>query len=200
MIRLLFADDHQMFRQGLHRLLQDSDTIEIVAECAGGVEALSRIRELQPDVAVLDLSMPDMGGLEVLAAVRAEANPVPVIILTMHEDPIWSRRAIAAGVNGFVLKDDAFTELIKAVYTVLEGKQYLSGKVAEQEPQDENPLTARELQVLRLICRGNSNRKIAEALEISMKTVDSHRTSIMKKLKLHSIVELVRWAIRHQHD
>jgi DNA-binding NarL/FixJ family response regulator len=141
-----------------------------------------------------------MGGLEVLAAVRAEANPVPVIILTMHEDPIWSRRAIAAGVNGFVLKDDAFTELIKAVYTVLEGKQYLSGKVAEQEPQDENPLTARELQVLRLICRGNSNRKIAEALEISMKTVDSHRTSIMKKLKLHSIVELVRWAIRHQHD
>ncbi|NJD39517.1 MAG: response regulator transcription factor [Geobacter sp.] len=200
MIRLLFADDHQMFRQGLHRLLQDSDTIEIVAECAGGVEALTRIRELQPDVAVLDLSMPDMGGLEVLAAVRAEANPVPVIILTMHEDPIWSRRAIAAGVNGFVLKDDAFTELIKAVYTVLEGKQYLSGKVAEQEPQDENPLTARELQVLRLICRGNSNRKIAEALEISMKTVDSHRTSIMKKLKLHSIVELVRWAIRHQHD
>lgn len=200
MIRLLFADDHQMFRQGLHRLLQDSDTIEIVAECAGGVEALTRIRELQPDVAVLDLSMPDMGGLEVLAAVRAEANPVPVIILTMHEDPIWSRRAIAAGVNGFVLKDDAFTELIKAVYTVLEGKQYLSGKVAEQEPQDENPLTARELQVLRLICRGNSNRKIAEALEISMKTVDSHRTSIMKKLKLRSIVELVRWAIRHQHD
>lgn len=200
MIRLLFADDHQMFRQGLHRLLQDSDTIEIVAECAGGVEALTRIRELQPDVAVLDLSMPDMGGLEVLAAVRAEANPVPIIILTMHEDPIWSRRAIAAGVNGFVLKDDAFTELIKAVYTVLEGKQYLSGKVAEQEPQDENPLTARELQVLRLICRGNSNRKIAEALEISMKTVDSHRTSIMKKLKLHSIVELVRWAIRHQHD
>lgn len=200
MIRLLFADDHQMFRQGLHRLLQDSDTIEIVAECAGGVEALTRIRELQPDVAVLDLSMPDMGGLEVLAAVRAEANPVPVIILTMHEDPIWSRRAIAAGVNGFVLKDDAFTELIKAVYTVLEGKQYLSGKVAEQEPQDENPLTARELQVLRLICRGNSNRKIAEALEISMKTVDSHRTSIMKKLKLHSIVELVRWAIRHQYD
>lgn len=200
MIRLLFADDHQMFRQGLHRLLQDSDTIEIVAECAGGVEALTRIRELQPDVAVLDLSMPDMGGLEVLAAVRAEANPVPVIILTMHEDPIWSRRAIAAGVNGFVLKDDAFTELIKAVYTVLEGKQYLSGKVAEQEPQDENPLTARELQVLRLICRGNSNRKIAEALEISMKTVDSHRTSIMKKRKLHSIVELVRWAIRHQHD
>lgn len=200
MIRLLFADDHQMFRQGLHRLLQDSDTIEIVAECAGGVEALTRIRELQPDVAVLDLSMPDMGGLEVLAAVRAEANPVPIIILTMHEDPIWSRRAIAAGVNGFVLKDDAFTELIKAVYTVLEGKQYLSGKVAEQEPQDENPLTARELQVLRLICRGNSNRKIAEALEISMKTVDSHRTSIMKKLKLRSIVELVRWAIRHQHD
>ena len=200
MIRLLFADDHQMFRQGLHRLLQDSDTIEIVAECAGGVEALTRIRQLQPDVAVLDLSMPDMGGLEVLAAVRAEGNTIPVIILTMHEDPIWSKRAVAAGVNGFVLKDDAFTELIKAVYTVLDGEQYLSGKVAEQEPPDESPLTARELQVLRLICRGNSNRKIAETLEISMKTVDSHRTSIMKKLGLHSIVELVRWAIRHQYD
>ncbi len=200
MIRLLFADDHQMFRQGLHRLLQDSEAIEIVAECAGGVEALTRIRELQPDVAVLDLSMPDMGGLEVLAAVRAEGDTIPVIILTMHEDPSWSKRAVAAGVNGFVLKDDAFTELINAVYAVLDGKQYLSGKAAEQEPPDESPLTSRELQVLRLICRGNTNRKIAETLEISMKTVDSHRTSIMKKLGLHSSVELVRWAIRHQYD
>lgn len=199
MIRLLFADDHVLFRQGLHRLLIESGQVEIVGECATGNDALETIRRLKPDVALLDISLPDRDGISIVSTLRAEGAQLPLIMLTMHDEPGWCHRALAAGANGHLLKDDAFEELMKAIVAVLEGRQYISRRLASRMSSTVYPavsvLSPRELEVLHLICQGSTNRRIAEQLTISMKTVDTHRTKIMKKLNLHNTAELVRYAI-----
>jgi len=198
MIRLIFVDDHSMFRLGLRRLLQDTDVFQIVAECSSGAEALAEIRRLKPDVVLLDITMPDMDGIAVVTTLRQTGVQIPVIMLTMHDDPAWCRRAVAAGANGYLLKDDAFHELPRAIYAVLEGKKYLSRRL----PYNDFPaapvsplLSEREVEILKLISQGKTNRRIAEELGISIKTVDTHRTRVMKKLKLHNAAELIRHAV-----
>ncbi len=131
---------------------------------------------------------------------RSEGIEIPVVMLTMHDDPAWCRRAIAAGANGYLLKDDAFNELMRAIHEVIGGNQYLSRRLLHNgfsELVTAPLLTDREIEILKLISKGKTNRKIAEELEISMKTVDTHRTRLMKKLKLHNAAELVRHAVEH---
>lgn len=192
MIRILFVDDHALFRQGLHNLLQENGCFEIIAECSDSMTAVEQIRTLQPDVALVDISMPEVNGVALLHHLRKSGNTTPIIMLTMHEDPIWCRRSMEAGANGYLLKGDAFNELITGIETVLSGQTYISKRINGTAETPLSQLSVRELEVLQLICQGKSNRKIAEELCISAKTVDTHRTKLMKKLDLHTTADLVR--------
>lgn len=199
MTRIVLADDHAMFRQGLMRLLQSAD-LSVVAECSDGREALDAIRLHQPDIALLDVTMPGMDGIAVAEEARASGCATRIIMLTMHDVPAVCSRALAAGVAGYILKDDAFEELETAMKTALQGKSFVSTSLrrgmASCKEGGGSVLTSREQEVLRLIARGQSNRLIAEELQVSIKTVDSHRTNLMRKLDLHSVADLVRYAIQ----
>lgn len=201
MTRLLIADDHSMFRLGLRRLLADFRELEIIGECASGHEALEAIRSLRPDVALIDISMPDLDGVTLVSTLRNEQNMIPIVMLTMHDEPHWCRRALAAGANGYLLKDDAFNELLMAITAVTVGNRFISSRLnvecVKEETRTEH-LTGRELEVLRLIIKGMTNRMIAVTLQLSIKTVDTHRTKIMKKLDLHNSAELVRYAVENR--
>lgn len=194
MIRILIADDHVMFRQGLVRLLETADDIEIVDECSDGGEALKEIRLRRPDVALLDVSMPVVDGISVASLVARDRLQTRLIILTMHDDPSVYERAKKAGVQGFVIKDEAFEKLLEVVRVVAAGCSVIEGRTGSEVPK--TALTERELQVLTLISHGCTNRMIALELGISIKTVDSHRTNLMNKLDLHSTAELVRYALK----
>ena len=192
MIRILFVDDHALFRQGLRNLLQENGNFEIVAECSDSMTAIDQIRALQPDVALVDISMPEVSGVALLQHLRKEGNSTPIIMLTMHEDPIWCRRAVEAGANGYLLKGEAFDELFTGIKLVLSGQKYISKRITTTEESPLSQLSVRELEILQLVCQGKSNRMIAEELFISIKTVDTHRTKVMKKLNLHTTADLVR--------
>ena len=192
MIRILLVDDHAMFRQGLRNLLLENGSYEIVAECSDSMTAVDQISVLKPDVVLVDISMPEVNGVALLQDLRKEGSRTPVIMLTMHEDPIWCRRAMEAGANGYLLKGDAFNELITGIQSVLRGQEYNSKRIATTEESSLSQLSVRELEVLQMVCQGKSNRVIAEELCISAKTVDTHRTKIMRKLNLHTTAELVR--------
>lgn len=193
MIRIIIADDHVMFRQGLLNMLKGADDIEIVADCGDGQEALKLIRRHTPDVAVLDVSMPKLDGISVARQVAWELPQTRVVILTMHDDPEVLERAEAAKVYGFVSKDDAFEELLDTIRVV---RCMKAAKPVPNASSRRTLLTEREFQVLRLIASGCTNRVIAADLEISVKTVESHRTNLMNKLDIHSTAELVRHAVK----
>lgn len=195
MIRILFVDDHAMFRQGLRGLLQESGLFEIVAECSDSLMALDEIRRMKPDIALVDISMPDVGGIPLVQSVRKEGITIPLIMLTMHEDPVWCRRAMEAGANGYIMKGDAFDELITGINTVLGGGTYISSRVSVDAETALSQLSTRELEVLQLICQGKNNRVIADELCLSIKTIETHRTKLMKKLDLHNTADLVRRSI-----
>lgn len=194
MIRTVIADDHGMFRQGLLNMLRSAEDIEVVAHCGNGLDALGLIREHLPDVAVLDVSMPGLDGISVAWQVARELPATRAIILTMHDDPEVLERAMAAKVYGFVCKDDAFEELVDTIRVVCCMDAIKTAQLSNVARKA--LLTERELQVLRLIASGCTNRMIAEDLAISIKTVESHRTNLMNKLDIHSTAELVRHAIR----
>lgn len=199
MIRVLIADDHVMFRQGLVNFLRMAEDVEIVAECGDGDTALKQIRSLAPDIAVLDITMPIMDGISVVQAIALQCLPTRAIMLTMHDDSSVYSRAINAGAKGFILKDDAYEELLDAVRTVRHGGTAISPTMQhagiELEPVVPS-LTEREKQTLDLIAHGCTNRMIAEHLGISIKTVNNHRTNLMSKLNLHSTAELVRYSLQ----
>ncbi len=198
MKKLIFADDHALFCQGLERLLMDSGQFEIVSKCTTGMEALAEIRRLRPEITLLDISMPDINGIEVLASLRGDGIETPVVILTIHDEPDWMHRAFHFGANGYLLKNDLFEELMLAISTVLDGKRYLSNRISQHQSIDgyNSPLSPREREVLQLISLGLTNRHISEQLEISLKTVDTHRTRLMQKLNLHTTAELARHAVK----
>ncbi len=175
MIRILFVDDHAMFRQGLRGLLQESGLFDIVSECSDSMTALDEIKRVRPDIALVDISMPDVGGIPLVQNLRKEGIAIPVIMLTMHEDPIWCRR-----------------ELITGIETVLGGSTYISPRITVDAETPLKQLSTRELEVLQLICQGRNNRAIAEELCLSIKTIETHRTKLMKKLNLHNTADLVR--------
>jgi DNA-binding NarL/FixJ family response regulator len=196
LIRLVVADDHHIFRQGLRSLIQMAPDCELVGECSSGTEALELIRRLRPTVVVMDISMPGLDGLSAVAALRRAGDPTPVVILTTHDDPLMLERARCSGADAYVNKEFAFEELLGALRQVAEGTNLLAGHSDHVPVQLGQPLTDREREVLRQIACGMSNRLIGESLGISSKTVDNHRTNIMSKLRAHTTAELVRYAIK----
>jgi len=207
LIRVLLADDHSIVRAGLRRLVEDAGDMVVVADAADGREAIKKVQESLPDVAVIDLSMPGMDGLEVVGRLLSQYPKLPVLILTMHEEEQYVVRAIEAGAMGYVTKRSAAEQLLKAIRKVHGGGRYLSESASEalaarmakgtaaRSPLD--TLSTREIQVLRGLALGKSNREIAETYHISTKTIDTYRARLLKKLNLKNNAELTRFAIQN---
>jgi two-component system response regulator NreC len=207
-IRVLLADDHKIVREGLRTLLNTKPEIEVVAEAENGRKALQLARKLMPDVIVMDVSMPDLNGIETAHRLMSELPDIKVIALSMHSDHRLVSGMLAAGASGYLLKDCAFEELEKAIYTAADNNIYLSPRITKtvvnHYVRDQSPfkslissaLTAREREVLQLLAEGNNTKKIAFDLCVSTKTIETHRRRIMKKLNVTSIAELTKVAIR----
>ena len=207
MIRVLLADDHSIVRDGLRRIVDDSEEMTVVAEAADGKGAIAQVRDRQPDVAVIDISMPGLDGLEVTSRLHNEFPRLPIIILTMHEEEQYVIRALEAGAMGYITKKSAPEQLVNAIRAVHAGSRYLSAEATDmlalsvargtrgQSPLDR--LSTRELQVLRRLALGHTNREIASAYNISIKTVDTYRFRLLKKLNLRNNAELSRFAIQN---
>lgn len=204
-IRILIADDHRLLRAGLKSLLNSETGMEVVGEATCGSEVIELAQTLNPDIILLDISMPDT---DALATTRKllEVSPISkVLMLTMHEDTTLMQEYLRAGASGYIIKRAAETELIDAIFAVNRGIIYvhpsLMHAMLERKPKQESalpaetePLTFREIEILRFIVQGNTNREIASTLNISIRTVESHRSNLMEKLNLHSRVDLVRYA------
>lgn len=207
MIKVLLADDHSIVRAGLRRIVEESGDMVVIAEAADGREAIEQIEANRPDVAVIDISMPGLDGLEVISRLGIRYPDLPVLVLTMHEEGQYVVRAVEAGAKGYVTKQSAPEQLVAAIRKVLSGSRYLTDEAAEalalrvakggkgQSLLDS--LSMRELQVLRRLALGNTNREIAEAYGISVKTVDTYRSRLLKKLNLRNNAELSRFAIQN---
>jgi DNA-binding NarL/FixJ family response regulator len=201
--RLLLADDHGLVRDALRGLLERQG-FEVVAAVGDGREAVRLAAELRPQVAVLDISMPQLNGLDAAEQIRRAAPETRSVVLTQHREEQYVTRALAAGARGFVLKTQAAADLVRAVEEVLRGGIYLSPEVSQvvvdaslgRRQPDENPLTAREREVLQLIGEGQTSKEIAAKLGISLRTAESHRARLMKKLQIHDVAGLVRYAVR----
>jgi DNA-binding NarL/FixJ family response regulator len=193
MLRIALIDDHEIFRVGLRSLLESARDIEIVAEASDAASAIRIIRDHKPDLVILDYSMPGLTGLEVMQTIKERYNSVRVILLTASKSEAVVSEALAKGVQAIVMKQDASEELLQAIRHSGSQDAYLSRGVAALAERHDNlaNLTQREKQVLRMVAQGYRNREIAESLHISLKTVDTHRTNLMRKLDLHSLVELV---------
>jgi len=210
MINIFIADDHLMFRQGLRTLLEKTEEFNIVGEAGVGQEALKKIEQLKPDVALLDVTMPGLNGVEVTRRVRKILPRTRILILTMHADRFFAIETLKAGALGYLLKEDSFTQLTDAIKTVYQGKVFVSPametpvmkgfvKLAQQaEDKTDSILTEREREILQLITEGMTSHNIADTLCISISTVDTHRKNIMSKLDIHSIAGLVKYAIKHK--
>ncbi len=208
MIKVLLADDHDIVRAGLRRIVEDSGDIEVVAEAADGREAIRQIQQTVPDVAVIDISMPGLDGLEVLGQLRHYYPKMPILILTMHEEEQYVVRAIAAGAKGYLTKRSAPEQLVKAIRKVHAGGSYLSDAAAESLAQSmasggkgRSPvdcLSNREIQVLRHLALGRTVKEIAEAYHLSPKTVDTYRLRLLKKLNLRNNAEISRFAMQNR--
>ena len=208
MIKVLLADDHSIVRAGLCRIVEESGDMEVIAEAADGREAIRLVRETSPDVAVIDISMPGLDGLEVVSRLHGLRPDLPILILTMHEEGQYVVRAIQAGAMGYMTKQSAPEQLLKAIRKIHAGSRYLTDDAAEtlalriakgtggQTPLDS--LSMRELQVLRRLAMGHTNREIASAYNISIKTVDTYRSRLLKKLNLRNNAELSRFAMQNQ--
>lgn len=195
MIRLIITDDHAVFRQGLRVLFEQAGDLEVVAECGNGLEAFELITAHIPDVALLDVTMPELDGISLAARLQKLNCPSRILILTTHEDPVLYERALAAGARGYLLKQCHFNDLLVAVRAVAAGDTLMTGSTDLHSFPCTN-LTGREREILLLIAQGLTSRMISEHLAISIKTTDRHRCNIMTKLGLHSMAELVRYAYR----
>ncbi len=208
MIKVLLADDHSIVRAGLRRIVEEAGDLEVIAEAANGREAIQRVHETSPDVAVIDISMPGLDGLEVISQIRLFYPDLPILVLTMHEEEQYVVRAIGAGAMGYVTKRSAPEQLVEAIRRVHAGRRYLTSEAAEslavhfgggtQTASPVDTLTNRELQVLRGLAGGKTNREIAEDYGISIKTVDTYRFRVLKKLNLRNNAELTRFAIQNR--
>lgn len=213
-IKVLIADDHTLIRAGIRQLLQNMNGIEVVAEASNGREALQLIQEFSPDVILLDIAMNELNGLEVTERVSKEFPTAFVIILSMYANEEYVLQALKAGASGYLLKDSAPNELEIALNAVTRGETYLSpsisktlindylrriNEVSSEEKNTENvfvKLTSRQREILQLIAEGNSTKEIASKLNVSIKTVETHRMKIMERLEIHDVPGLVRYAIR----
>lgn len=205
-IRVLVADDHTIVRQGIVSLLNDSGEVEVVAQAADGLDAVEKAMAVQPDVAVLDLSMPRLSGLEAVRRMRAELPKTRTLVLTVHEEEEYVLPIVRAGASGYLVKDSAVGELLAAVRALHAGQGYFGPQAARAlAEQYRNPgatddpyrdLTPREREVFHLVVEGKTTKEVAKALGVSVKTADNHRTRMMEKLEVKNAAELVRYAAR----
>ncbi len=208
-IKVLVADDHTIMREGVRILLEAQPDIEVVAEAADGREAVAKVQELQPDIVLIDIAMPNLNGLEATRAIKRDYPQVQVIVLTMYESDEYFFQLLNAGASGYVLKKAASADLIAAIRAVYAGDVFLYPSVARrlvsdylsrvksgEEKSSYDGLTAREREVLKLIAEGHTNQAIADKLVISPSTVQTHRTRIMQRLNLHNRAELIQYAMR----
>ena len=207
-IRVLIADDHAVLREGLHALLRMYEDVEVVGDAADGVEAVERTIELNPDVVLMDIAMPRLGGLEAALEIRQRRLPTKVLVLTQYDDKEYVFQMLKAGAAGYVLKKAAGTELVSAIRAVHAGDAFLDpsaaravvdrcvgGAVEADEERRLDQISDREKEVLKLLAEGRSNREIGDLLCLSVKTVMSHRASLMDKLDIHNRTGLVKFAI-----
>jgi DNA-binding NarL/FixJ family response regulator len=207
-IRVLIADDHAILREGVRALLSASDDIEVAGEASDGIQAVERARQLDPDVVLMDIAMPGLGGIEATLEMKKAGLRARVLVMSQYEDREYVRRLLKAGVAGYVLKKSAGAELANAIRAVHRGGLVLDPEVARTAMEESGPgagpggadpyesLTDREKQVLKLVAEGKSNKEVAELLGISVKTAMSHRERMMEKLDLHNRTELVRYALK----
>jgi DNA-binding NarL/FixJ family response regulator len=208
-IRVLLADDHKIVRDGLKALVDRCDDMEVVAEAESGRKAVRMAGKYNPDIVIMDISMPDLNGIDATRQILDEVKGVKVIALSMHSDRQYIDGMLRAGVSGYLLKDCAADELIQCIRFVLAGRICLSPGITgfllseyiqparNQVLADHSELSLREREVLQLIAEGRSTKEIADSLHISIKTVETHRKNIMEKAKLHTVAELTKYAIRH---
>jgi len=208
MIRVLLADDHSIVRDGLRRIVEEGGSMTVVAEAEDGHEAIRKTHDHAPDVVVVDISMPGLDGLDVISRLSSDFPHLPILVLTMHEEEQYVVRAIEAGAKGYLSKKSAPEQLVTAIRKVVDGARYLTEEAAEmlalrvargaegRSPLDS--LSTRELQVLRRLAMGHTNREIASAYHISIKTVDTYRFRLLKKLGLRNNAELSRFAIQNK--
>jgi len=206
-IRVIIVDDHAILREGVRALLRTQEDIDVVGEAANGEEALEQVKKLDPDVVLMDIAMPGLGGIEATIEMKKLGARARILILSQYEDREYVRRLLKAGVSGYVLKKSAGSELANAVRAVHRGGLVLDPEVARTAMEEANPatpggadpyesLTDREKQVLKLVAEGRSNKEVAEVLGIGVKTAMSHREHVMEKLGVHNRTELVRFAIK----
>ena len=209
-LRILLADDHGLMRRGTRALLEAQHGWRVVGEAANGREAVEKIKELKPNVAILDISMPDLDGVQVTRQIREAVPDTKVLVLTMHESDQMVQRTLDAGADGYILKSDLTECLATAVRAVSEGKRFLTPKVSEivldgflstrsqrqQGGRAEARLTPRETEIIRLLAEGKANKEVAALLGITVRTAETHRSRVMLKLDLHSLADLIHYAIR----
>jgi len=212
MVRVLLADDHDLMRRGIRGLLESESDLEVCGEAANGREALALASSLKPDVLVLDLGMPELNGLDALKQIHKEVPATEVLVFSMHDSEGLVREVFAAGARGYVLKSDAARYLVDAIRSLSQHKPFFTERISEailsslvsaasqsaKQSIDEDPLTIREHEILQLLAENKNNRDIADTLGISVRTVETHRRSIMQKLNATSIVELVHYAVRNR--
>jgi len=208
--RVLLVEDHTLVRSGIRSLLSESSQVTVVGEAADGRSALELCEKLLPDIVLSDIEMKDMNGIETARQIHAAHPEIKVIMLSMYGETQYVREALQAGASGYVLKHDAFTELLTAIRTVMAGKRYLSAQLADvvvddyvrrgdgtQPANDLDKLSSREREILQLVAEGHSSADIAAKLHISTRTVDAHRSNVMQKLSIHSIASLTKFAINN---
>ncbi|MCX5752674.1 MAG: response regulator transcription factor [Candidatus Krumholzibacteria bacterium] len=207
-VTILIADDHRLFRDGLRALLGKQENIRVVAETTDGAETVSAAVQLKPDIVLMDISMPELNGIEATRRIVSQSAATRIIMLSMHSDRRFITESLKAGAMGYLLKDCAFEEVLLAVKAVSEGTIYLSSRISESVIKDYiaiarsvpgsafSILSAREREVLQLLAEGKSTKEAAAKLHVSVKTVETHRKQIMDKLDTHSVAELTKYAIR----
>ncbi|HKR11279.1 MAG TPA: response regulator transcription factor [Pyrinomonadaceae bacterium] len=211
MIRILLADDHALMRRGIRDLLESDAELEVVGEASDGREAVRMAEKLKPDVMIIDLAMPELNGLDAIRQIRRDVPDVELLVFSMHDSEELIREVFAAGARGYVLKNDVALYLVEAVKSLARHKPFFTPRISEAilnslvstatpgqpEPSRSGPLSGREREILQLLAENKSNKDIAKALGISVRTVETHRRSVMQKLDANSIVELVHYAIRN---
>jgi DNA-binding NarL/FixJ family response regulator len=200
--RIVLTDDHILIRQGLRKILESVEGLEVIGEAGNGAELLGLLGNVEPDMIILDMSMPNLKGIEAIDGIRDRCPDAQILVLSMHKE--YLHQALDAGVNGYLLKEDADRELFFAIDTIRQGGTFLSprlaGALAMGGPRRIEALSNREKDVLRLIASGKSNREIGGELHISVRTVESHRANIMAKLEVSNAAELIRFALKHGYD
>jgi DNA-binding NarL/FixJ family response regulator len=205
-LRILLADDHEMVRHGLRALIEDQPGWQVCGEANTGRGAVAKARELKPDIVVMDFTMPELNGMEATRQIRAGLPRTQVLILTMHESEELVREMLNAGARGYVLKSDAGHALVDALKALAEQKPYFTSKISalvlqgylNPNTRESSTLTPREREIVQLVAEGRSTKEVADKLGISPKTAETHRTNIMRKLNIHSVSDLVRYAIRNK--